>query len=162
MQDSLKFYPKWTLFKYLVDEAGRPLPEPYAVEHVDGNLALNEGIANIAALLIGTGGTAYDNANAYIGIGDDDTAEAEAQTGLQAATNKTWLPMDATYPQVSGQTIIWRATAGTGDANYAWKELTLVNDTDDTGDNFNRKVDSRGTKSNTMQWVIQLEIVLGS
>lgn len=65
---------------------------------IDGNLLLNEGIQLLLDLLIGAGGTAYNNANSYIGAGDTNTAESAAQTGLQAPTNKLYKAMEATYP----------------------------------------------------------------
>jgi hypothetical protein len=77
---------------------------------------------------------------------------------LQAASNKTFKAMDATYPQRSGQTAEWRATFGSSEANYAWEEYTVVNASDDSGVNLNRKIASKGTKSSGETWVLSLQI----
>src|SRR3954469_3777391 len=42
--------------------------------------------------------TYYSNAHAYLSVGDASTAAADTQTELQAVTNRTRKPMDATYP----------------------------------------------------------------
>jgi hypothetical protein len=99
-----------------------------------------------------------DNSNARLGVGDSNTAEAASQTGLQAATNKTFKAMDSGYPQRSGQTAEWRATFGSSDANYAWEEYTVVNAADDAGVNLNRKVSSKGTKASGETWTLSLQI----
>jgi hypothetical protein len=149
-----KWQPKWRIEKY---DKNMKL---YAVEEFDGNLLLNEGITELLKLLIGTTATPYNNANARIGVGDSTIAAAATQTGLQAATNKTWKGMDSTYPQVSNQTVVFRATFGAGDANYAWKEFTIVNAANDTGKNLNRKVEDHGVKASGDTWVIQVSITI--
>ena len=149
--------PRWKIEKY----HGEAKPENlYAVEEFAGNLLLNEGITELLNLLIGGTATAYNNANARIGVGDSTTAATAAQTGLQAATNKTWKGMDASYPQVSGQTVTFRATFGTSDANYSWREFTVVNAADDTGKNLCRKVENHGTKASGDTWIISLQITI--
>jgi len=129
-------------------------------EEFEGNIALNEGLQELIRLIAGTGDTptAWNNANAYLGVGDSNAAENATQTGLQAATNKTWKAMDATYPQRTNQTCDWRATFGSGDANYTWEEYTVVNAADDTGVNLNRKISSKGTKASGETWTLSLQI----
>lgn len=152
-----KWQPHWRIEKYHGVEAPKNL---YAVEEFDSNILLNEGITLLLTLLIGGAGTAYNNANARIGVGDSTTAAAATQTGLQAAVNKAWKSMDATYPQVTGQTATFRASFGASEANFAWQEYTLVNAADDTGTNLNRKVENHGTKANGDTWVIQVSITI--
>ena len=141
----------------VLDAEGNELP---AVSEIQGNLLLNEGIALLEDLLIGAGGTAYNNANSYLGVGDSSTAESASQTGLQAATNKTYKAMQATYPQRSAQTVTWRSVFASGDANYAWNEFTIVNASTDSGTNLNRKVAANGTKASGQTWTVQLQITL--
>ncbi|GIK42450.1 MAG: hypothetical protein BroJett011_62830 [Chloroflexota bacterium] len=179
MEDTLFLKKEWVIFKHWVHyrqflgrTVSHPLlcrlpwwrperePEPYAIERFEGNVVLNDGITVLCDLIAATeGGTSglFDEANAELGVGDDDTAAAATQDDLQAATNVAWIAMDTGYPQRSNQTIIWQATAGTSIANYAWKEFGLRN-----GDAvlFNRKVDSRGTKDSSMSWTVQLKITL--
>src|SRR5687767_8272372 len=55
---------------------------PERVLVVEGNLLLNEGIQRLLDLGIAAGGTAFNNANAFIGVGDTNTAAAATQTEL--------------------------------------------------------------------------------
>ena len=130
-----------------------------AAEEWDTNISLNEGLQELIDIICGIGTpTAWSNASARIGVGDSNVAEAATQTGLQATTNKTFRAMDATYPQRSGQSAEWRATFGSGDANFAWEEYTVVNSADDTGKNLNRKTSSKGTKASGETWTLSLSI----
>lgn len=140
-----------------VDADGNVLP---AESIIEGNLLLNEGIALLEDLLIGAGGTAYNNASAYLGVGDSTTAESASQTGLQAATNKTYKAQQATYPQRSAQTITWRSVFAGSDANYAWQEFTIVNASTDTGTNLNRKVSAQGTKAAGQTWTLDMTLTI--
>lgn len=129
-----------------------------------GNLLLNAGITRLCNLLVGAGGTAFNNGNSRIGVGDSSTAASASQTDLQASTNKYWQVMDATYPQVSGQTITWKATFGTSDANFAWNEWGIDNGTTAgttvTAPMLNRKVASLGTKASGSTWVLTVTITI--
>lgn len=149
-----KWKPHWKIEKY------NPQGELYNIEEFDGNMLLNEGITEMLNLLIGGTATAYNNTNTRIGVGDSTTAAAVTQTGLQASTNKAYAPMDATYPQVSGQTVTFRATFGAGVAAFAWNEFTIVNAADDTGKNLCRKVEAHGTKASADTWVVQVQITI--
>ena len=134
--------------------------KPYNITEFDGNLLLNEGIQLLEDKLIAAGGTAYNNANAYIGVGDSDTAAVATQTGLQAATNKKYVGMDDTYPSRSSQTITWRATFASADGNFDWNEFTLANGDSNSDTNLNRKVSDQGTKVSGQSWVISLTLVI--
>jgi uncharacterized cupin superfamily protein len=128
-------------------------------EEWDANVALNEGLQELIDIICGLGTpTKWDNSNARLGVGDSSAAENASQTVLQASTNKTFKVMDATYPQRSGQTADWRATFGGSDANYAWEEFTVVNASDDTGKNLNRKVASKGTKQAGETWTLSVQV----
>lgn len=91
------------------------------------NLVTNVGGALMLDLLAAAGGTAFNNANAYIGIGDSSTAAAVGQTDLQAASNKLRVAMDATFPSRASQVMTYRSTFSTAQANYAWNEIGLFN-----------------------------------
>lgn len=158
--DFAKWRPVFVIEKWASDadrEAGMP---PIEVVRVEGNLLLNEGITEMLNLLIGAGGTAFSAANARIGVGDSDTAAAAAQTDLQAAVNKLYKAMDATYPQVAGQTVTFRATFTGAEANFVWKEITVANSADGTGKNLNRKVQDMGTKVSPASWTASLSITV--
>jgi hypothetical protein len=102
--------------------------------------------------------TKWDNAHAYLGVGDSSTEAVASQTDLQASTNKTFKAMDTSYPTRTGQTAEWRATFGSDDANYAWEEYTVVNASSDAGKNLNRKTVSKGTKASGETWTLSLQI----
>lgn len=119
---------------------------------VPGNLLLNEGIQLIEDLLIGAGGVAANNANAQLGVGDSTTAEAATQTDLQAAANKLFKAMNATFPSRSSQTLTFQSDFTTAEANFAWQEMSIRNQAA-ADKNINRKVSSLGTKA-TGTWTL--------
>lgn len=154
LADHIKWKPKWIIEKY---DRNMNL---YETEEIEGNLLLNEGITELLTLLIGGSATPFNNANAYIGVGDGTTAANASQTGL-LGTNKTYRPMDATYPQVNGNTVTFRATFGPNDGNHAWREFTVANGNSDSAKNLNRKVESaQRVKANPDTWIIQLQITI--
>jgi len=151
----------WCIEKY-ADDGAYIAREPFEVVKFDGNLLLTEGINELWLLFIGGAGTAYSNANAYLGVGDDNTAAAAAQTGLQAAVNKEWKGMEATYPTtppVSGQ-VVFRSVFGAAEGNFDWEEFTVVNAATDAGENLCRKVSSQGTKALGQTWTLTLTVTL--
>lgn len=126
---------------------------------VVGNLLLNEGIQELWDLAIAAGGTtAYNNANAEIGVGDSSTAAAATQTDLQAASNKLFKAMVATYPQRTNQTVDFRSDFTSGEANFAWAEWGIRNG-NTRNKNLNRKVESLGTKA-TGTWTLTASVTL--
>lgn len=154
LADHIEWNPKWIIEKY---DRNMNL---YETEEIEGNLLLNEGITELLTLLIGGSATPFNNANAHIGVGDGTTAANATQTGL-LGTNKTYMPMDATFPKVEGQTVIFRSTFGPDDGNHAWREFTVANGISDSAKNLNRKVESAlRTKANPDTWVIQLQITI--
>lgn len=153
-KEHLNWHPKWIIEKYNKDM------ELYETEEIEGNLLLNEGITELLQLLIGGSATAFNNANAHIGVGDGTTAASATQTGL-IGTNKTYRPMDATYPQVSGQTVTFRATFGANQGNHAWREFTVANGSSDSAKNLNRLVEAPlRSKVSPDTWVVQLQITI--
>lgn len=128
---------------------------------IPGNLLLNEGINEAWNLICAAGGTtAYNNANAQLGVGDSTTAAAATQTDLQAATNKLYKGMEAGFPTSgSTQKATWKSSFGSSEANFAWQEFSLRNGA--TADkNLNRKVQAEGTKTSGQTWTLTLDITL--
>ena len=157
MKDGIRRIVKWRVTKYADDEAYKR-NNPFEIKEVDGNLGLNEGLQEMINLLVGAGTpTTYANANARLGVGDSTTAAAATQTDLQAATNKLYKAVDATYPTVASQTVTWRTTFVSAEANYAWQEYTVDNGAT-AAKNLNRKVSSLGTKLSGQTWVLDLQI----
>ena len=155
----------WRIEKYFGNfKSARDIPQgvrPFEVKEFEHNLLLNEGINELWTLVCGTGATKFDNANAYIGVGDSATAADATQTGLQAATNKLYKAMDGGYPTYgSSQKATWRSTFTGSDANWAWNEITVANGNSDAAKNLNRKVQAMGTKASGTTWVATQEITL--
>lgn len=158
LRDLVEHHSHWKVEKYLGEYS--PEKKPVEVVEFDGNLLLNGGINALLTLVAGTGATKFDSGNAYIGVGDSATAADPTQTGLQAATNKLYKPMQAGYPTYGTlQLTTWQAIFGTTDANWAWNEYIVANSSGGTVA-LNRKVQSLGTKTNSFSWVITLVITL--
>jgi len=157
VQESFSEACLWRIEKRNVGEV-----EPYEVSEFEGNCLLNEGINQLLLLLVAGGGDAYDNTNTYLGVGDSNTAAAASQTALQAVTNKFWSAMEATYPTDPpvSQQVVFRSVFADGEAQYDWKEFTVVNAATDAGENLNRKVSDQGTKAAGQEWTLTLTITL--
>lgn len=160
LEEKLNYRTHWKIRKY-ADDVAFAEDDAYEVSDIDGNLLLNEGIGELLDLLCGLGSpTSFSNANAYIGVGDSSTAESAGHTGLQAASNKLYKAMQASYPQRSGQTITFRAVFASGDANWAWNEFTISNGGSDASKNLNRKVSAQGTKTSGQTWTVDVSITI--
>lgn len=155
-----------TLLRKYADDAAFLAGDPYEVLDIDGNLLLYGGASALWHRLTGgTSVTAFSNANAHIGVGDSATAAAATQTDLQAATNKLRKAMDSTYPQhtdattAGAQTVTFRATFGSAEANFAWAEWGIFN-ASSSGRMLNRKVEALGTKASGSTWQLTLSLSL--
>lgn len=137
--------------------AGKPADDIVSLED---NLLLNEGINLLLDLLIGAGGTAFNNGNSYIGVGDSSTAASAADPGLLASSNKSYKAMETSYPSRSGQTVTWRSIWGSSDGNFAWNEWTIANGNSNASTNLNRKVASLGTKASGSSWTLTVTITV--
>lgn len=128
---------------------------PYETVVGDYNAMVDGGINAFLLLLVGGGGTAYNNANAYLGVGDSSTAWATGQTDLQAASNKLRVGMKATYPQTGTKKQMFAADFTSGQANWTWNEWAIFNAAA-AGTMLNRKVESLGTKT-TGTWTLTVD-----
>lgn len=113
---------------------------------------------HLASATIGTAVTAFTTANAHIGVGNSTTAFAATQTDLVGAS-KFRKVMDAGYPTRSGGAMTFRATFGTGDANFAWEEWGVFNAAS-AGTMMNRVVQANGTKAGTETKQVTVTITL--
>lgn len=150
----------WFLQKFESDRCRIRGGTPFFADFVGFNLLLNEGIAVFLDKLIGAAGTVFSNANAYIGVGDSATAAAATQTALQAASNKAYVAMDATYPSRAAQTMTWRSTFNGSTGNFAWNEFTIANGNSDAAENLNRLVSAQGTKTSGQSWIPSCTLTL--
>jgi hypothetical protein len=109
------------------------------------------GRDHIATTLIGSGVTAFNAANAFLGVGDSTTAFSAAQTDLVAATNKLRKGMAATFPTRATNVLTFETTFIEAQANFAWQEFGVFNAAS-AGTMLCRKVQSLGTKTSAEQW----------
>jgi hypothetical protein len=173
VKESLKWNTFWKVYKFkdpdgtLAKQLKKGLkiseiPPSFLLklEECQGNISLNEGIQEAFDIIAGLGTpTKWDNAHAYLGVGDSNAATDPAQTDLQAVTNKVYVAVDATYPQRTAQTLEYRATFAAGNASFSWQEYTLSNTSSGTGKNLNRALADKGTKAAGETWTLVLQIV---
>jgi len=144
---------------YPIDELIKLFKDRFInVSEFEGNVFLNEGINLIWTLVCGGSGTPFNSANSYLGVGNGTTAEDPTQTGL-LGSSKLYKKVDSGYPQYgSNQQVVFRATYGGTEANFAWNEFTVANGSSDTAVNLNRKVSSKGTKTSGSTWILTLTL----
>lgn len=122
----------------------------------------NVGRNHIASGLIGGAVTDFTNANSYIGVGDSTNVFSATGTDLVAITNVLRKGMDPSYPVcVSGNILLFQSTFATSEANFAWQEWGVFNNST-TGVMLNRKVESLGTKTSAQSWVIQTAVTINN
>lgn len=176
--EPVRWITHWWIDKYegkvTPEQVNDPAYKPFETVEFDGNLAVNSGIQRVMDLMIGAGGQAGDNTHTFMGVGNSSTAEAAGQTDLQAATgstNRQWKGMDATFPSRASQTVTYRSTYATTEANFNWLEVGVEIDNGtvspgtaalSTGTQklLNRKVIAAGTKVNTQTWVSTVTITM--
>lgn len=142
-----------TIAKYHGEGAERD-PEPFEVIHSDPNLALTAGITLLWQLAAGLGGTAWSSSNARIAVGTGTTAAVAGNTALQTESARQIVD---SAPNVSGASVSFVATFGTGSANVNWRELGVTN-ASSGGTFLNRLVQDFGTKSSASSWVATLTL----
>jgi hypothetical protein len=131
---------------------------PREVQIFDGNVALREGVLALFTLMTGAAETAYNAANARLGVGDSALGAVDTQTDLQGG-NKTYMAQDGGYPilgALADKKVTFRSTFAAGDANYAWAEGVLDNGAV-AGKTMFRKVQAMGTKAGGT-WVLTAEL----
>jgi hypothetical protein len=108
----------------------------------------------LLTLAIGGAGDPFDNTNAFLGVGDSTDPTTDVMDDLQGVS-KEYFPMDVGYPQLDGNEMVFQATVGTADANFAWEEIGLFNgNTPPTSVMLARVVESRGTKVSGDTWTL--------
>ena len=155
-RDCISMKTRWTIEKFEDDEAVKE-NKPYEVEYIDGNLAMNAGIDLMWDLTTAAGGQGYDNSNAYIGVGNDNTAAAAAQTDL-IGTNAR-VGMNGGYPTTTSQIATFQSDFGSAVGNFDWEEWGVFNAAA-AGTMLNRKVSSQGTKVSGQTWQVTLAITM--
>lgn len=155
MFDSVREEGFFVLRKYAVEELDAdPRATPYETIESGCNLMLTAGANAYHQRVVGVDGAAVTtlaSTTARLAVGDGTAAVAAAQTDLQGAT-KTRKLVDG-VAVISGNQISFVSTFTTADANHAWNEAGIAN-AGSGGVLFNRVVQSFGTKTSGLQWVL--------
>lgn len=161
VSESAKWVVDWKVEKF-ADKLAYSANKPFETRMVKQNIVVDGGATAMLNLICGISGTqAFNNANAHIGVGSSSTAENAGQTGLLARSGQqAFKGMDVGYPQVSGRTMVFKATFDENEANFDWNECGVFNG--GTGSTMlNRRVSDLGRKS-TGIWSIQVQISVTS
>jgi hypothetical protein len=141
-------------------EAFRRDVEPFETLEWDGNALVTIGGESIWDLVIGLATyTAFDAANAYLGVGDSAAAENVAQTDLLAGVNKLRKGMNGTYPQYTGMVVTFQSDFTAAEATWTWAEVGTFNAAA-AGQMLNRKVQALGVKGAGATWTLTETITL--
>lgn len=130
----------------------------------------NDGAKFHAQNMLGESVTNFDNANAAIGVGDDNTAFSTGQSQLQAELNSTSaqrVGMDSGFPSRdpdsdgSDRKIRFQSTFSGSEGNFSWLEWGIFNDaTAGAGVMHNREVEDLGSKTNNLKRILQVDVQL--
>jgi hypothetical protein len=144
-------------------EAAMALLDPVERYESAKNLLLNNGInAGLLARLVGVTTTAYDNANARIGVGNSATAPTAAQTGLLGGASTAYKGMNSGFPPApSNQQVQFQASFTELEALFVWNEWGILNGAAGGGSTvqlnralFSPVPNGGAAKPNTQIWVV--------
>lgn len=131
--------------------------EPDEVIEWDGNLMMNAGINLMLDLLIGGGGTQYDDTDGYLGVGNSSAGVAATQTDLQGASTARVI-LDA-LATINAETLTFVATFGSSAGNFAWAEVGIFNAASG-GTMLTRSLAALGTKASGATWVLTITLTV--
>lgn len=148
--ESVSWHGRFVVAKFWADD-DLSRATPYEVLEAD-NLLLTAGASALWNRLAGLGAvTAFDATNGRLCVGNGTAAAAVGQTDLQGAS-KTRKLFDAA-PTISTNSFTAVTTFTTADANHAWEEAGVANAAAG-GVLLNRVVQTFGTKTSSVQWVL--------
>lgn len=171
--ESAKWRCEWSVAKYAGDFTGDQINAGdvdhalYDLIEVEGNMLVIGGASVLWRRLIGTDQTAFDGTNAAIAVGSSTTTEGLTNTALVTELGRK--VMDNTFPShthsltnSAAQTITFKSTFLSAEANGAWNEWGIVNSTTSgSGVLLNRKVATNlGTKGTGATWQFTVTLSL--
>jgi hypothetical protein len=123
-------------------------------------MALTTAGRNFIATAIMNSGppTFYDNSNAYLGVGNSNTAFAVGQTDLQGGSDDR-KGMEATYPQIATNVLTLKSSFNDDNSQFAWEEWGVFNNSTG-GTMLSRLVESLGTKGAGQTWDLTVDITV--
>ena len=155
---------QWTVEKFVAKDSKEIAEKgikPYEViKGKPHNCLLHEGISTMLGLLCAIGSeTAYSNADARIGVGNDATAPVDTQEGLLGAS-QLYKAMNTGYPQKSGDhDILFQGDFISGEAEFDWLEESIDNGLT-ANKNLCRQNTNLGTKLSGQTWRLTGTITL--
>jgi hypothetical protein len=151
--DHFKWCCNWYVDKWHNEKEKTDGVKPYETVHAAKNMVLDVGANEMLKLIFGTGGTAYNSANAKICVGTSAETEQASQIGCVGTSSS--VGMDDGYPVVNDRTATLSATFDSSRANFAWREVSITNGSVA----LNRRVSSIGTKNGDV-WTARVYIDL--
>lgn len=112
---------------------------------------LNQGAAEVAGAMLGTGYTPLSAANAYLHVGNGTAAYDKTHTALQGGSTAS-AGMDPGYPQLASGAMVFQSTFASSAANFAWEEIGFGT----AAKLYSRKLQSFGTKPSGVSWTVRL------
>jgi len=147
--------PHYKLEKY--SKGVGPDVAPDEVIEWDGNMMMNAGINAMLLLLVGTGGTDFDQNNGYLGVGNSSTPAANTQTDLiGTSTARVQITALAT---IALETLTFVASFGAAAGNFTWEEVGIFNGPSG-GTMLTRSVSALGTKAAGATWVLTITLTI--
>ncbi len=159
----------WQLWAHRVEKAREGM---YAVEDAigDGNFGtLHGGLLELVKLLVGESKNTFGGpGRGGIGVGDGDTHFERWQTGL-LGKNTFYKELDQQFPRVSQVSndseqavwqaqVIWQATFGPEEANFAWNETSIVSLGGPEKVHLDRSVYPFGVKKPGETWTLWIRL----
>jgi hypothetical protein len=163
-QEKGKWHVDYRVDKYQGDYASEAEAKAAGAKKVgsvegEGNLLVTAGIDILEDKLIGAGAAQiYDNGHARIGVGTSSTPATAADTDLGA--NGVWKGMDSTYPSRASETLTFKSTFGTSDANQAWNEWAIDNGSVAHVLLNHKAPVTLGTKTSGETWVLTVTVTI--
>lgn len=154
--EQVRFRGLFVVRKYWADD-DLVRARPYETIEAENTL-LTAGATALWNRLAGLGSvTAFDASNGRLCVGDGTTATDIAQTDLQGSSKFRKL-FDAA-PTISTNSYTAVATFTTAEANFAWNEAGVANAASGAV-LLDRVVQSFGTKTSSVQWVLTCALTL--
>ena len=156
MHEPMRWHGLFVVRKFWADD---DLARATPYETLEGeNLLLTAGATAMWNRLAGLGAvTAFDGVSGHLCVGSGTQSADNGQTDLQGAS-KTRKAFDAA-PTISSSGFTAVTTFTVADANHAWEEAGVANAAVG-GVLLNRVVQSFGTKTSSLQWVLTASLTL--
>lgn len=111
---------------------------------------------NLVASIVGGVSQPLSGANAYIGVGDSQTAFDVSQNDL-VGSSKLRKGMSSGFPSTVPPAITFKAVFEQGEANFNWEEWGIFNAASG-GTMLVRRQETNGAKQNNQVWTLEVTL----